>query len=322
MIHVKHRVVDPAGVVFGLVVPLLCAVFGFVLTKIWEPRLPEQIATHWTTTSPDGFSTPSANAWTIALLTLLFGGGLSAIAALAPAMLMMRRFMLVVGLSVVGLITTVNFALLYTQLDVTDPSTTSLPLWSIGVGFVIGGVLGWIGASFLRDYRVRTLATIEPSAGLPRSSCPLPISDDVGFSTKGSVILTAITLAPGVIMALAMRSLWPLFIFGALGLLVVSLVRFRVIVDEREIRVINMGMAAMTYGIEEVVGADVAEIKPFADFGGWGLKTKGRRNYGVVTRTGPAVVITFACGDRLTITTPGAEDIAGSLNRLADARTR
>ena len=60
-------------------------------------------------------------------------------------------------------------------------------------------------------------------------------------------------------LALAMRSLWPLFIFGALGLLVVSLVRVRVIVDEREIRVINMGMAAMTYGIEEVVGADVAE---------------------------------------------------------------
>ena len=50
--------------------------------------------------------------------------------------------MLVVGLSVVGLITTVNFALLYTQLDVTDPSTTSLPLWSIGVGFAVGGVLG------------------------------------------------------------------------------------------------------------------------------------------------------------------------------------
>ncbi|MDJ0114159.1 DUF1648 domain-containing protein, partial [Rhodococcus erythropolis] len=42
----------------------------------------------------------------------------------------------------------------------------------------------------------------------------------------------------------------------------------------------------------------------------------------VVTRTGPAVVITFAGGDRLTITTPKAEDIAGSLNRLADARTR
>lgn len=237
-------------------------------------------------------------------------------------MLMMRRFMLVVGLSMVGLITTVNFALLYTQLDVTDPSTTSLPLWSLGVGFAVGAVLGWIGASFLRDYRGRTLAATKPSAGLPRSSCPLPISDDVGFSTKGSVILTAITLAPGVIMALAMRSLWPLFIFGALGLLVVSLVRFRVIVDEREIRVINMGMAAMTYGIDEVVGADVAEIKPFADFGGWGLKTKGRRNYGVVTRTGPAVVVTFAGGDRLTITTPKAEDIAGSLNRLADARTR
>ncbi len=31
----------------------------------------------------------------------------------------------------------------------------------------------------------------------------------------------------------------------------------------------------MTYGIEEVVGADVAEIKPFADFGGWGTQDQG-----------------------------------------------
>ncbi len=47
---------------------------------------------------------------------------------------------------------------------------------------------------------------------------------------------------------------------------------------------------------------------------------KARGNCGVVTRTGPAVVITFACGDRLTVTTPRAEEIAGALNTLADRR--
>lgn len=106
-----------------------------------------------------------------------------------------------------------------------------------------------------------------------------------------------------------------------LAVFCVTLVRFRVVVDTTEIKVFNMGMPAMTYGVDEVVGAKVAEIKPFADFGGWGLKSKGRRNYGIVTRTGPAVVITFAGGDKLTVTTPKADDIAGALNSLADARS-
>ncbi|OYD67371.1 DUF1648 domain-containing protein [Rhodococcus sp. OK302] len=316
----KHRVVDPAGAIFGILIPALCAFGGVVLTKMWEHRLPEKIATHWTTTSPDGFSTPTANAWTVALLTLLFGGGLSAVAALAPAMLMMRRFMLVTGLGVVGLITTVNVALLYNQLDVVDPSTTSLPYWSIGVGALIGGALGYLGALTLRDYRVHEQASGNPSPDLPRSDAALPISDDVGFTTKGSAILALITLVPGVLLTLSLGSYWSLFMFAALALLLVSLVRFRATVDESGISVVNMGMRAMEYAADEVVDAKVAEIKPFTDFGGWGLKKKGRRNYGIVTRTGPAVVISFASGDRLTITTPRAEEMAGALNRLADAR--
>lgn len=314
--------IDPAGIVFGILAPLLCAISGFALSALWKSRLPDPIATHWTTTSPDGFSTLTSNAWTVALLTLLLGGGLSAIAALAPAMLMMRRFMLVIGLSVVGLVTAVDAALLHAQLDVTDPSTTSLPLWPLAAGFVIGGTVGLVGAWFLRDYRVRTAATGRPASTLPRSDEAVPLSDDVGFSARGCVVLAVTALAPGVVMSAAMRSPWPVFMFAIIGLLAVSLVRFRVIVDADGIRVRNMGMTAMTYGLDEVIGADVAEIKPFTDFGGWGLKTKGRRNYGIVTRTGPAVVVGFAGGDKLTITTPKAPALAGALNRMADARAQ
>ena len=110
--------------------------------------------------------------------------------------------------------------------------------------------------------------------------------------------------------------------FFPVGLLIVSLLRFRVIVDPSGIRVVNMGMTALQYGIDEIEGARVDVIKPFDDFGGWGLKVKGRRNYGVVTRTGPAVIVTTACGDRLTVTSARAEDMAGALNAFADRRLR
>ena len=319
----SSRVVDPAGAVFGLLLPVIAALSGVILTKVWEPRLPAQIATHWTTTSPDGFSTPMSSAWTFALVTVLFGGGCSAIAALAQAMLMMRRTMLVVGLSVVGLIFTVQVVLLSVQLDVTDPATTDLPLWSLGLGVVAGGVVGLIGAALLRDYRDRVAATDPPDPRLPRAGDPATVADTVGFGTLGSLVLLLILgVAPALAVCLLVDGWWPLAVFVPVGLLIVSLLRFRVIVDRTGIRVVNMGMTALQYGIEEIEGARVDAIKPFDDFGGWGFKVKGRRNYGVVTRTGPAVIVTTACGDRLTVTSPRAEDMAAALNSFADRRLR
>lgn len=319
----SSRVVDPAGAVFGLLLPVIAALSGVILTKVWEPRLPAQIATHWTTTSPDGFSSPMSSAWTFALVTILFGGGCAAIAALAQAMLMMRRTMLVVGLSVVGLILTVQVVLLYVQLDVTDPADTELPLWSLGLGVVIGAVVGLIGAALLRDYRPRVAATDPPDPRLPRADDPATVADTVGFGTVGSLVLLLILgVAPAVAVCLLVGGWWPLAVFVPVGLLIVSLLRFRVVVDRSGIRVVNMGMTALQYGIEEIEGARVDVIKPFDDFGGWGLKVKGRRNYGVVTRTGPAVIVTTACGDRLTVTSARAEEMAGALNAFADEHAR
>ncbi|MHA4853077.1 DUF1648 domain-containing protein [Rhodococcus sp. MSC1_016] len=317
----SSKIVDPAGAVFGVILPVVAALSGVLLTKLWEPRLPAEIATHWTTTSPDGFATPISSAWTFALVTVLFGGGCAAVAALAPALLMMRRTMLVVGLSVVGMVSTVHVVILAVQLDVTDPADTEVPLWSLGAGTVLGAGVGMIGAACLRDYRRRVSATHRPDVTLPRAAAPAAVSASVGFGTAGSgILLLLLGVVPALVVCRISGGWWPLAVFVPVGLLIVSLLRFRVIVDEDGIRVINMGMTALDYGIDEIEGARVDVVKPFDDFGGWGLKVKGPRNYGVVTRTGPAVIVTTACGDRLTVTTAEAGDMAGVLNAFADRR--
>ncbi|MGF7122037.1 DUF1648 domain-containing protein [Rhodococcus sp. BE178] len=316
------RVIDPAGAVFGIGVPVLAAAAGIVLTYMLESRLPEQIATHWSGDggTPDGFMSPTSSAWMVALILLLVGGGCCAIAALAQAQLIMRRMMLLVGLVVVGLILAVEVAMIVGQLDATSVVDTPLPTTAIGVGAALGAVVGLLGASLLRDHRVRTVATEPPATVLPRGAVELPITDQVGMSAGGLAGVALVVATPAIGVSYLAGAWWPLALFLPAVLLLVTLLQFRVVVDADSIRVQNLGMSAIEYGTDEVLGAEVDEVRPFQDFGGWGLKTKGRGNYGVVTRTGPAVVVTFACGHRLTVTTPKAEEIAGALNTLADRR--
>ncbi|WP_433608603.1 DUF1648 domain-containing protein [Prescottella agglutinans] len=313
------RLIDPAGAFFGVVVPALAAAAGVVATYILEPRLPEQMATQWSGGSSTGFTSPVASAWSMAAIVLLIGGGCSGIAALAQAQLMMRRIMLLIGLTVVGVIVAGEIAMIVGQVD-TAATDAAMPVEALGPGLVLGAVVGLVGASLLRDYRVRALATEAPAADLPRGAVELPIADQVGMSA-GGLLATALALAaPAVLMCWLADAWWPLGLYLPAVLLAVTILQFRLVVDADSIRVQNMGMAAIEYGTDEVLGAKVTHLRPFQDFGGWGLKAKGRGNYGVVTRTGPAVVITFACGHQLTVTTPRAEEIAGALNTLADRR--
>ncbi|WP_068159143.1 DUF1648 domain-containing protein [Rhodococcus phenolicus] len=317
-----HRIIDPAGALFGIALPLVTAVAAVLLTVVWEPRLPAEIATHWSGPNPDGFSSPMSNAWTMALIIVLVGGGCSAIAALAQALLMMRRYMLVVGLGVTGLLATLHVTILTAQLDLPDATQAELPMWSIGLGILIGVATGFVGAALLRDYRERVPAAGAPDARLPRGRVELPIVDQVGTGTRTTAVLALVVLGPAVIVCAAAGSWWPLAVFLPVGVLVLSLLRFRVTVDEAGIRVRNLGMTAIDYGLEEMIGAKVTETRPFQDWGGWGLRSKGRGRYGLVTNTGPALVFTTAGGQEFTVTTDRAQEIAGALNSLADARVR
>ena len=207
---------------------MLAAAAGIALTYVLEPRLPEQIATHWSGDTPDGFMSPTSSAWMVALILLLVGGGCCAIAALAQAQLMMRRMMLLVGLVVVGLILAVEVAMIVGQLDATSVVDTPLPTTAIGVGAALGAVVGLLGASLLRDHRVRTVATEPPAAVLPRGAVELPITDQVGMSA-GLAGVALVVAAPAIGVSYLAGAWWPLALFLPAVLLLVTLLQFRVL---------------------------------------------------------------------------------------------
>ncbi|MGW0042135.1 DUF1648 domain-containing protein [Rhodococcus sp. NPDC003348] len=315
----ESRAFDPAGVVFGVAVPVLSAAAVLLTARLWRPRLPATLAVHWSDGVADGFTATGSAAWTFALVIVLIGGGASAVAALAQAMLMTRRTMLMVGSAVTGLMLALWFGLVAAHLDLADPADARLSTTAIVVGILVGGAVGVGGASLLRDHRERRPAAGRPDAKLPRGPLALPIVAKIGLGAGTTAVLVGLAALVTVGLCRLADSWWLLAVFLPVSLLVIGLLRYRVVVDESGLRVFNMGMCALGYGVDELEGAKVTEVAPFRDFGGWGVRTKGRGNFGVVTETGPALVFTAANGQRLTVTTARAAEMAGALNALADA---
>ncbi|MFI8566216.1 DUF1648 domain-containing protein [Rhodococcus sp. NPDC078407] len=315
------RTFDPAGVVFGVAVPIAVAALGLVLAYVWQSRLPDEVATHFSGTEPDDFSNPLSSSWTLAIVIVLAGGGCSAVASLARVLLIMRRTMLIIGLTVVGMIGVLQIATLTRELDLASGQSVTIPGWAIAVGTVVGFAAGLFGASTLRDHRERVDATSPPHGDLPRCSPELPLVVSVGASRVAGITVVAISLAGAALTCYLTSSPWPVFLFVPLTILTLSLLRFTVHIDSDGLYVSSLGMAAFDYDIDEITGASVRTVDPGKDFGGWGLRAKGRGNYAVATESGPAAFVTFANGDRLTIGSAHAETIAGTLNTLT-ARTR
>ncbi|WP_068276068.1 DUF1648 domain-containing protein [Aldersonia kunmingensis] len=311
-----RRIFDPWGLAFGVLLPLLAAASGLVLTSIWESRLPTEIVTHWGLDGPDGYSTPMSFAWVFALVTMFVGGGCASFAALAQALLMWRRIMLVTGLVVTGLLSTLLVAVLWVQLDTAKGDDVELPGAAIGLGVLIGSALGVLGASLLRDYRVRVPALGPPDAKLPRGAAE-PWRMVGGFGTVGIVVIAAIGVGIALLACGTIGSTWPLWVGLPVIVLVVGGLRYDVTIDSTGVRVRNFGLTTFDVDMDEIIGAKLTDVAAFKDFGGWGLRAKGPGRYGVITQRGTAVEIGTASGLTLTITTPQAEEVVGALNTWA-----
>ncbi|NUS45554.1 MAG: DUF1648 domain-containing protein, partial [Mycobacteriaceae bacterium] len=191
---------------------------------------------------------------------------------------------------------------------------------ALPAGALAGFAVGIAAAARLRDHRVRAEADAPPAADLPRAPANGPIRDALGFGWVGLVVIAALLLGLGAVVAVALRGWWPLAAGLPVVVVLTGMMRFDVEADETGVRVRNLGMTSVDIGIEEITGAQVVHVTPFKDYGGWGLRLRRPGSYGIVTRTGPATRIDTASGLTLAITTDKAEELAGALNAWADLR--
>lgn len=98
---------------------------------------------------------------------------------------------------------------------------------------------------------------------------------------------------------------------------VVLLGPWRVLIDSRGFQAHPLTVRPrLRYPLDRISHADVLAVRPWADFGGWGVRVGVRRRFGVITAGGPALAVTLRSGWTFVITVADPETAAALINGL------
>jgi len=331
----------------GVIIPVALLVVSSAVVLAWWPELPDPIAMHWSGAEPDGFG-PKA---TIFVPNLIGGGLIALFAVMALYAHRMPRELLSGG---GGVVTDADGTPQWSQtarfLGATSLGLAAMMgLLTVATGIVQRGVAdakdaGDIGPWALAGFGLLVVLTAVGWFVQPRvESVPaqvvtpdaVPLASTERAAWFGSVTIARsgqIVLAIGVLVSLgatvfmiaadagAFSTIMMIAVTLFLIVAVASSLVFRVRVDERGLRVRSLiGWPHTRIALADITQAAVAQIDPFAEFGGWGwrLGLDGRR--GVVLRKGEALQVTRSTGRTFVVTVDGAADAAAVLESL---RTR
>jgi hypothetical protein len=313
------------AVILGAVLPAALLAGAFALITGWRDRLPDPMALHW---GLDGVD--RVGSFTEHLLPLAILGLLVCLPSIALALVVTgaaRRGMVGLSAGMAAMIAGIAISTTAVQLDATDayavPSPGSaivLPL----VGAVAIGILAtWLAG---RDTPQPATSTVPDDA----ARLPLPAGTAAVWSRPLPSVPLALPIgvtALLVVLALTFGALtgdwWMLAFPALLALLFLFTSGWRVQIDRTGLTLYSFrGRARHHVPANEIVRADVTQVRPIQEFGGWGMRVgyggAHRGALGFVSRSGEAVSVERTGGRRVVVTVDGAAQAAALLNTLAD----
>lgn len=290
--HELRRAQQAARVV-GLIIPLGLTLVGVVLYAIWLPRLPDPMAIHW-----------------------------------GP----INRLLPVIVLGTVVLIFVLEAGTTILQLDLADARTmppANPTLFAAFGAAVLTGVLGFFAQPKLR---IAPRVAAAPPEKLDLSDTERVVWFGAATATQMYwwIVGPAIALViGGFVMTLSIRPFeWqPVVIMGATAVFVSVLTlmcsRFEVRIDEEGLQArALLGWPVFRVRAADVQRVEAANINPFGEFGGWGIRWDGGGQTGIVLRSREGIRITRTNGKRLVITLDDAEGAAAVLATVAERVSR
>lgn len=288
-----------------------------VLVLSWRERLPAQLATHWTLGDrPDGFTGRDAfiDGWAVATVAAV-----SIAAAVTLSLPRGRQVAAMVTGALSGFLASLGLLVVLPNLDVADPQQAQVS-WQAALPIPL--MIGFAGLAFWihgRPDEPTRPATGPPAADLPRLAPGDPArygesATNWGFAAAVLALFTVL----GVVVSVLVTP-WLGIEFVALGLVLAWFARGGVHAGDGELT-LSSGPFRHRVPISELIGSRVLdEVRPFSEFGGWGLRYT-RRTIALVPRSGPAVEAARTDRRRVVVTCRDPSRLAAVLNTLADRR--
>jgi hypothetical protein len=291
----------------------------------WRPELPDPVASHWGVDGvPDGFSSLGGLLAAIlglgAVIVLAFGSITWALGQAAAT----RRIGAAATVWVALFIAIVVVGTLSVQRGLDDARAA---------GDVSGVLLVAVVGSLVPALIVASVVPADlpqPATGAVDLDAPrlrLAPGDPatwVGRASSPTALAIGLPVAALLLALVVLTRLWALLIIDlvVIGLLV-AMSWFVVRVDRTGLTVrSSVGWPRTRVPLDELVRADVTQVSPVREFGGWGWRVGRNGRIGIVMRRGEALLVERTGGRSIVVTADDAATAAGLLNTLADDARR
>ncbi|MPV50737.1 DUF1648 domain-containing protein [Pseudactinotalea sp. HY160] len=314
------------AIALGIALPLVLIAASYALVLAWLPDLPDTVALHW---GPNGVDRVGSLAELMTLNSVLIGVG---VVVMFPLVLLFGRSALtrrmIVGLSA-GMLTMFCGLFLVQvagQRGLTDPYAATTAGGAIALSIGVALALGIVAAA---------LAGADPArpatAPVPAGAARIELTDDARAAWSGQAtmrrpgllaMMGLIPMAVGLAVGVSTSNWWLLLPMAGVAALLLGFLSFTVQVDSAGIVArSSIGLRVLHVPADEVLAASVTQVRPFAEFGGWGIRTNVHGTTGLVTRKGEAIRIERTGGRSAVLTVDDAATAAALLNTVA-ARAR
>ncbi|HLS62646.1 MAG TPA: hypothetical protein VK060_04675 [Ruania sp.] len=310
-------------ILLGLVLPAVLVGGAAALVHSWLPRLPDPAVLHWGTDGPDRtgpFETLITTTVTLAALTWVPLAILVLVAARAE---IARRVMVGAAALQGAVYAAVLLGSAWVQLDAPSAAAVSPSTTPLLVLLLAALALG-VGAGLLAGPDPHAPAADPVPDDATRIDLPpgaRAVWVDRCTVRHQWLWWTVLALWLGVTVAFTYLSAqwWLLAVLLLPALVLLANLHWTLRVDSEGLHARALfGWPRLTVRADETQRADVITVQPFAEFGGWGMRSRPDGTSGLVLRSGEAVQVQTS-GDRTyVITTDDAERAAALLNTMAD----
>ena len=308
----------------SLVVGLACPLGGAAVVWSQRHRLPERVVTHWGADGrADGFaSVPMAVGMSTLIVFVL-------VALLAVTGLVTRqgRYLGPPAGGLGAFVSILSNGSLLQQVDLDAEAARQVQPGGVLVAGLVAGLLVGGALGFLFRRRSPGVA-VEP--GIAPDAPRLLVDDRVTVAWTGRTRLSPVGLggfgvgivATAVPVVLSARAgNWSM---AGVALLVTLLMAglaaamtAAVTIDERGVRVRALKVIPwLTVDLGWISGAEVIQVDPLRDFGGWGMRVGRSGARGFITSHGPAIRVDCGSEAARVVTIDDAERAVATLNTL------